>query len=428
VTEVPSPLANPLANPLGSAPFRWLVTGSTIGRLGSAIAPVALAFAVLDLTGSATSVGIVTAARSIALVVFILIGGVVADRLPRRLVMVGASLASAVTQAAVAAVVIARTDSVALLAALSAVNGAVAAFSAPASAAVLPQTVPSAALQKANALSRLGVNGANVIGLSFTGIIIVAAGSGWAIAIDAATYAASAVCFVLMRIEEPKREPRRPGADGRSGDSFLRELHVGWKTFVSYEWIWVVVAAFTLINAVVVGATVVLGPVFADDTIGRSEWGIALGAQAVGYVAGGVIAMRLVPRRLMAFGMLCAAPMALPIFAMAGHFGFWPLLVLFFIDGLAIEQFGVAWQISLQRYIPGDYLARVSSYDALGSWVAIPIGQIAAGPISGVIGMGPTLVGAGVVILLAVAASLLSRSVRTLGTTPAPDAAAVPAA
>jgi MFS family permease len=181
--------------PLRSRPFRYLVIGSTVSRLGNAIAPVAPAFAVLDLTGSATSLGIVVGARSLANVIFLLLGGVVADRLPRSFILVGSSLASAATQGVVAVLVFARTDSVALLAVLSAVNGTLSAFALPASVALVPQTVPADQLVPANAFARMGANAASLLGVAVAGIVVAGLGSAWGIAIDAASFAVAALFF-----------------------------------------------------------------------------------------------------------------------------------------------------------------------------------------------------------------------------------------
>lgn len=399
------PAAASLA-PLRSAPYRWLFLGATISSLGSSIAPVALAFAVLDLTGSVTSLGIIVGARSIASVIFLLVGGVAADRLPRGLVLGGSSVASALTQGAVAVVILTKTDSVALLALLSALNGTVTAFSLPAAAALLPQTVPATDLVQANALSRLGTNSATVLGTAVAGVLVVAFGSGWGIAVDAASYLIAAALFALVTIVGTP--------SSRTRTSMLRDLTEGWSEFIARTWLWVVVAAFTVINAAIAAGTSVLGPQVADETIGRRAWGFVLAAQAVGLVAGGLIAIRLSIRHLLAFGMVCVAGAAFPLLALGLHLGFGPVLAAAFIAGLGIEQFGVAWQTSMQHHVPSHLLARVTSYDMLGSIIAVPIGQIAAGPIGTAIGARNTLIGGGGLIIIATALTLLSRSVRTL--------------
>lgn len=402
--------------PLRSAPFRALASARVVSVLGGAIAPVALAFAVLDLTGSATDLGIVVGARSLANVAFLLLGGIVADRLPRQVVLVGSSLAAALTQGVVAALVLARTDSIALLAALSAVNGAVSAFALPAAAALQPQTVDRAHLQQATALVRTGVSAALILGASVGGILVAAVGPGWGIALDAASFLVAAVLFARVRVPAATERPRsdlRAGSDTR----VWTDLVTGWGEFTSRTWLWVVVVAFLLINAMIAGCLGVLGPLVADESVGRAAWGLVLSAQAAGYVVGGLVALRLRVRRLLRFGTACAAGEALLMLAL----GIGPvlpvLLVTAFIGGLTIEQFGVAWETSMQQHVPADRLARVYSYDMLGSYLAIPAGEVAAGPVAQAVGLEPTLVGAAAVVALATAAALTSRSVRDLPNT-----------
>ena len=260
------------ARPIAVAAVPHLVIGSTVSRLGNSIAPVALAFAVLDLTGSATSLGIVVGARSLANVIFALLGGVVADRLPRNIILVGSSLAGAVSQGLVAVLVFERVDSVALLAALSAVNGTVSAFALPASVALIPQTVPAEQLVPANAFARMGANAASLLGLPLAGVVVAGLGSDWGIAIDAASFAVAALFFGLVRI--PAVERAAPG-----GRSVLRDLIDGWQAFIARTWLWVVVAAFGVLNMAFAGGVTVLGPVVADETVGRRAWGFVLGAE-----------------------------------------------------------------------------------------------------------------------------------------------------
>ena len=393
--------------PLRSRPFRNLVIGSTVSRLGNSIAPVALAFAVLDLTGSATSLGIVVGARSLANVIFALLGGVVADRLPRNVILVGSSLAGAVTQGLVAVLVFEGIDSVALLAALSAVNGTVSAFALPASVALIPQTVPAEQLVPANAFARMGANAASLLGLPLAGVVVAGLGSAWGIAVDAASFAVAALFFGLVRI--PAVERAAPGER-----SVLRDLIDGWQAFIARTWLWVVVAAFGVLNMAFAGGVTVLGPVVADETVGRRAWGFVLGAEAVGFLIGGLFALRLRMRRLLLFGVVCMLPLALPLFALAAYISLPGLLVAFFVSGLGVEQFSVAWQTCMQRHVPPELLARLTSYDMVGSFIAIPVGEVAAGPVSHAIGVRPTLIACGLVIVVAVIAMIASPSVRNL--------------
>ncbi len=247
--------------------------------IGNAMAPIALAFAVLDLTSSVLSLGIVVAARSLTNVVFLLWGGVVADRMPRQVVLIGSSTVSAASQGLIAYLVISGTASVPLFVVLAAVNGMSSAFAFPASAALAPQTVPVDQRQRANALLRLGLNSAHIGGAALGGMLIAFAGPGWGLAVDATSFALAGLCFHFVRVPAA-----RVPAEHRPG--MLAELRVGWTEFVSRTWVWVVVVAFTFVNAAPAAGVMILGPVVADTTIGRETWGFVLAAQlAVGPVS-----------------------------------------------------------------------------------------------------------------------------------------------
>jgi MFS family permease len=440
--------------PLRHPAFRLLLTGRTISALGNAFAPIALAFAVLDLTGSAADLGLVVGARTLVNVLFLLFGGVLADRLPRHLLMVGSGVAAAATQGVVATLVLTNNANIPTLIALSAVNGMVSALSMPASAALLPQTVPVDERQQANALARLLLNAAAIIGAPAGGIAVAVLGPGWGIAVDAVTFALSAFCFSLVRVSaaqpsasEPAQPPVPRPADsppaqpssqatadspaetaegliggeqtagtpaGEGRPSIFADLRTGWTEFISRTWLWVVVAGFCVLNAAWSGALTVLGPVVADQTFGRQAWGFVLAAETAGMIVGGLIAMRIRVHRLLFLGTAATVLEVLPVVSLGvfPHVGL--LVVAGFVAGVGLEQFGVAWETTMQEHVPADKLARVYSYDMVGSFVAIPVGQVIAGPVAQAAGVEPTLLGAAVLMLLAVLGMLSSRDVRQL--------------
>jgi MFS family permease len=188
--------------------FRLLFTGQAISLLGDGMVGVALAFAVLDLTGSVTDLGIVFAARTIPLVVFLLVGGVFADRLPRRAVMLTADVVRLVTQGVIAALLITGHAEIWQLALTQAVYGTATAFFNPASTGLIPSVISAPRLQQANALRALAMAAGNVAGPAIAGILVAAASPGWALAVDSASFAASA--FYLSRLHVPEREPAPP--------------------------------------------------------------------------------------------------------------------------------------------------------------------------------------------------------------------------
>ncbi len=276
--------------PLRLPAFRKLLAARTITYAGNAVAPIALAFAVLDLTGSVSSLGLVVGARSLMNVLMLLVGGVLADRLPRSLVLTGSELFAAATQAAVAALVLTGTATIPLLVALSALNGAAAAVSFPATSALLPQTVPPSLLRQANGLARLGSSTALVGGAALGGALVAFTGPGWGLAIDAASFALAGALFAAMRL------PRKPDDEPRTTGVFV-DLRDGWDEFRSRRWVWVVVCQFALVNAALAGALSVLGPVVADASFGRAGWGLVLASQGLGLVVGGVLALLWLPKR-----------------------------------------------------------------------------------------------------------------------------------
>ncbi|WP_030438436.1 MFS transporter [Actinoplanes subtropicus] len=395
--------------PLRHRGFRYLLAGRAVNALGNAFAPIALAFAVLDLTGSATDLGFVVGARTVVNVAFVLFGGVLADRMPKSVLMVGSSVAAALTQAAVAALVLTHTATIPLLIGLAAVNGMVAALAQPASASVLPLTVPAEVWQQANALVRIFLNGAAVLGAPAAGIVVAVVGPGWGIAVDAATFAVSALCFAGLGAAIGGRRPAAP-----ERQHVLADLRGGWSEFRSRTWLWAVVAGAALANMAWGGGFLVLGPVVADATFGRRAWGFVLAAQTVGMIVGGLVAMRLRVRRLLFFGTVCLLPFAIPLFLLGSYPHVWLLIAGGLVAGLGLEQFSVAWDTTMQEHVPPEKLARVYSYDMVGSFVALPIGEMTAGPIAHAAGAGATLIGAGALLVLSVVGMLSSRDVRTL--------------
>jgi MFS family permease len=393
--------------PLRHKNFRWLFGGRFTTFLGNAVAPVALAFAVLDLTGSVTDLGLVVGARSVTNVLLMLFGGVLADRLPRAAVMRGFSLAAAGTQGVAAVLVLTHTASIPTLVVIEALNGAVSALAFPASSAVVPQTIPATLVRQANALLRLGINAALVGGAAAGGALVAAVGPGWGIAADAATFALSALCFARVRV------PAVPPS-GDAADHPIAQLREGWSEFRRRTWVWAVVLMAMVVNAVYSGGVVVLGPAVADDTIGRRAWGLVLAMGTLGMLVGGLVALRWQARHALGVGVALMLAVALPLVALAELPHVWALAGVSFVVGVALEQFGVAWDVSMQEHIPADKLARVYSYDALGSFVAIPLGEMVVGPVAHAVGTRTTLLGCAGIAVVATLVTLASRSVRQL--------------
>jgi MFS family permease len=403
--------------PLREREFRLLFAGRTISLVGAAIAPVALAFAVLDLTGSKTDLGLILAAREIPLIVFLLVGGIWADRLPRNRVMVGANAVSGLAQAATAALLITGNAEIWHLAALAALNGAASAFFFPASAGIVPQTVPASLLQQANALLQLAMNTAMIGGAAIAGFLVAGFGPGWAIAVDAGTFFLAAAAIALMRLPEVVRE---------HAPNFLHELAVGWREFRSRAWLWSIVLQFSFLLMTVMGAFLVLGPVVADEELGGAKaWGAILTGWSAGLLLGGLIGLRFRPRRMLLAATLGILALPLPLIALGFPLSVPAIAAAAFVAGVGNEIFGLLWHTTMQQEIPPDKLSRVYSYDALGSIGLVPLGYALAGPAAEAFGVRATLWGAAAIGIGVTLAVLLVRDVRTLErrTTPSPSRA-----
>jgi MFS family permease len=401
--------------PLAEREFRLLFTGRLVSLFGSAFAPVALAFAVLDLTGSATDLGLVVAAGVAPQIVFIIVGGIWSDRLPRHQVMVVSDTIAGTAQAAIAILVLTGSAEIWHLVALQVVRGIATSFFFPASQGIVPQTVSARLLQEANALLRLTRNGTQIGGAAAGGILVAAIGSGSALAFDAATYFAGAVVLAALRIPRDLTMPER---------HFLRELREGWDAFRSRSWLWGIVVQFAFVNACTVGAWSVLGPVVAARDLGGAEaWGFILAAQSAGFIVGGLFTLRYRPERILLVATLAIFLMVPPLLVLAVPSEWWVIAAVAFLAGFGIEIFGVFWDLAMQEQIPPEQLSRVYSYDALGSFVFIPLGAALAGPAADAFGVRATLLAAATAVVAATALVLLIDEVRTLRRRPTQPAA-----
>ncbi|MET7426234.1 MFS transporter [Dactylosporangium sp. NPDC005555] len=393
------------ASPWRSGPFRWLLAGRTLIGLGSAITPVAMALAVLHLGGSATDLGLVVAAYALVDVVTTLFAGVLGDRFSRKLLMRGAATLACLSQAVVAVSLATGSATVPMLAVMSAVNGGLAAVAGPSSRAVVPQTVPAAALPTAISVLRLSQNTAMVLGFSAAGLLVGLFGPGWAIAVDAATFAAAAVCFTVMRVA-PVAIP--------AARSMLEDLRAGAREVFRHTWLWTLLVQALIYHLMYGGAQGVLGPVLVTRRFGDAAWGWALAALMVGFMVGGVITLRYRPSRLLlsgtAFlGLTACFPlaMALPV----------PLTVVMagaFLHGLGLEIFSVNWDLAIQENVAPDKLARVFAFDQVGSFVMRPLGLALTGPVAASVGEHTWLLVTATVMAAAALVALAPSSVRHL--------------
>jgi predicted MFS family arabinose efflux permease len=392
---------------LRNVEFRRLFWSRAISNVGNGVAPIALAFGVLALPGATpTSLSIVLAAQAIPLVLMLPFGGVIADRLGRaRVIMVTDALVSVFVMT-MAILLITGHANVPILAILGALSGLLNGMWYPAMSGLTPDVVPDEQLQSANALVSIATNVGFIAGNALGGVLVALVGPGWAIAIDSLSFVLSAALIYSIRHVAKPHD---------SGESVMSDLIHGWRIFLSFRWIVVIVGCFSFIVMVWRGAEGVLGPVLALDIYGGPKgWALVMACQGVGLLIGGIAASKVRAGHPLVIGMLVTLALPVWLLLLAAEA---PLLLAAagaFVFGFALELFYVFWLTALQTRVPRESLSRVTSYDALGSMMFGPIGLALAGPLVAVIGLHATFVAGAVVATVAVAASLMFRSVRQL--------------
>jgi MFS family permease len=370
--------------------FRLLWLGRVSSGAGDVLVPVALAFAVLSVNDSYTALGGVLAAFTIARVSFTLVGGVIADRLPRRAVMLTCDLVRAVVQALVAVLLLTGNMTLPLFFVTMVLIGAASALFQPASDALVQQTVNPEGLQSANALLATSRNTLNVFGPLVSGLI-AAIGTGWVFAIDSASFAVSALFLVQLNVDSRVRAERQ---------HLYRELREGWREVISRSWVRAPMVGFAISN-ICIASFLVLGPViFRNHLGGVWDWGIVSTCGALGAILGSLASARFRPHRPLTACFISSALISVPIAALAGPLPLPAIAASWLVGFGAIAFANTFWETTLQRNIPERVYARVRSYDILVSFVFMPIGMLAFGPIAQTIGFTATLLGAAAVAVV----------------------------
>jgi Major Facilitator Superfamily len=367
--------------------FRLLYAGQTVSVFGDAMLILAMSFAVLDLTGSVTDVGLVLAASRAPLVLTVLAGGVVADRLPRRWLMVGADLARVGALGLTAALLIAGTAQLWQLLVLQAVTGTAAGFFYPAATGLLPVVVGPGLLQQANALRGISESVARIAGPVVAGVIVVTVSPGWAVAADAASFGVSAVTLALLRLPAHVR----PAAQ-----HFARDLADGWREFTARTWVWVTVVVAGSLGNLLTAVPTALGPGIAKEHLGGAgAWAVVGAATGAGGLIGALLVLGVRARRPLVAANIGWGLLALWSFALAAIAPVWVIAAAALAGGLGLAAGNTLFETTLQRQIPPESLSRVSSYDWFGSLLFNPVGLALAGPVAAAIGTGTTLTIAG---------------------------------
>ena len=397
---------------LGFRDFRLLLADRLIAPASVGFSIVGVSFAVLKATNSATDLSYVLAAQIAPSLVFALIGGVAADRFPPQRVIVAANLFMALGEGTFGVLVLTGRTPLWAMIGLEAVTGTGVAIFYPASQALLPRLVPRGLLQEASAISRLAMNTGQMSGAAVAGLLVAAAGAGWALLLCGIGMVATVPVLLSIRGSRPDTgEEPRPGP----ASSMLTELREGWSEFRSHTWLWVIVAQFCVVMMAWYGAFSVLGPVVARQHLGGpAAWGAITAADALGLIAGGLASLRFTPRRPMLFVVLTGGAVAISPLSLAMVLPLAAVCVASFGLGVFVEMMMVQWTVTMARNIPSDKLARVSSYDVLGSVMAMPAGALIAGPLGTAIGISRAQYAAAAAIILASALALIPRDIRTM--------------
>jgi MFS family permease len=399
--------------------FRLLAAGQTLSWVGNGFQTVALAVAVVQAGGGARDLGLVMAASVVAMLACTLFGGVWADRLQPQHVMVGSDLVRLLSAGAMTVMFVSGGYHLALLCALAALSTGAGSFFSPAMTALKPLLVPPAQRQSANATLSLLQTGSTVVGPALGGLTVAVFGAPAGFAVNAASFLASMAACLLLRVRAD-RGPREP---------MLRELVAGWREISSRDWLLgglIGAGVYHIANGVIL----VLVQVIAIQRLGgASAAGFIASAEGLGGVIGAALAIRLKPRHPLRAGWLTL--LLMPLWALAYV---WPAELVAVLAGAIIGWaglifFDVAWETAIQDHVPHRALGRVGSWDTLTSFIAMPIGNALAGPLSATFGTSPVLTACAGVLFCAALSQLFipaSRNLTRARTTPPPPASHLP--
>ena len=392
---------------LRSRDFRLLWLGQTASVLGDGLVLVAIGLYVTRLTGDTADVGLVLAAYSLPLVSLLLIGGVIADRVPRRRVMIAADAVRGVVHGLLALLIATGAVRIWHMVVVGVLFGTAEAFFQPAYTGLVPQTVPEDEIQAAQALGGVSRELAAFVSPALATLLVLTVGGAAAFALDATTFAVSALTLSRVRA--------RPRGEAREGGGLWRELLQGWSAVRQRAWVWATVAAFAVAVLVAYAPFFVLGSAVARHVYGSDAvFGLTNAAWGVGTVLGALVGARWRPHRPMFTGVLLATMFPAEVALFGAGPPPWLLYSGTVISGLAIGLFGVWWETALAQRIPPHLLSRVSAWDVMGSLALMPVGYLLAGPVASMLGEVRVLVGGGVVGTIAILLAVLPASTRNL--------------
>jgi MFS family permease len=390
--------------------FRRFALARAVSMLGNAFGPIALSFGLLQVFhGDPFPLSVVLAAQALPQLAFVLVGGVLADRFSQKRVVVAAELLAAASWGTLGALVVLRDQSVWTMAVVAAVGGTATALVNPALTGLAPRLVPDDQLQSANALLRLGNNIARIVGLGLAGAAVATAGPAAALVFDAATYLFAAVVVATLRI------PRVT----RAKTTARRDLAAGWREFRTRQWLWASVGQFAIVVAATNAYAGVLGPLLAQRELGGpGAWSLLLLCQALGALAGVVVALRVRPRRPVLVAASLTPILALPMALLALGAPLALVALAGFAAGVSSNVYGVLWETTIQREVSPEAISRVSAFDFLGSTALAPVGLFVAAPIAGILGAQAATMLFAAAVVAATIGALCAPGIRSLTARP----------
>ena len=391
--------------------FRLLLADRLLAPASAGFSMVGVSFAVLNITGSAADLSYVLAAQIAPMLVFSLVSGVAADRFPPQRVIIAANLAMVAGEGTFGLLVLTGRPPLWAMIILEALTGTGMAMFYPASQALLPQLVPDALLQEASSISRLAMNSGQMSGAAAAGLLVAAAGPGWALLLCGIGMSGTVPLLLAIKGTRAAQSPECAGTE----PGMITALRDGWTEFRSHTWLWVIVLQYCLVMMAWCASFQVLGPVVAKAHLGGpAAWGAITAADSCGLIAGGVVSLRFIPRRPMLFVVATGAVIAISPLSLGFVLPLPVVCLASFCLGVFIEMTMVVWTVTMARAIAPDKLARVSSYDVLGSMMAMPAGALIAGPVAGAIGVPAAQFAAAAVIVVVSALCLIPRDIRTI--------------
>jgi len=418
--------------PLGERNFRLLFCARCVSLLGDGAFLVALAWQTYTLSNAPTALSLLGIAMTVPLIALLLVGGVVSDRHEKRRVMLAADLVRAVLLAVLAALAISGRLRLWHMMVLVAVYGGAQAFFDPASDAILPELLPEAQLGRANALEQIVRPLAlRLAGPALGGLLIASAGVGTTFLLDAVTFVAPAVALSLISLARAGRQR----VESRMRPAVLkRQLREGFAYVRMHPWLWATLASAAVAYLLFMGPTLVLLPLMVKHVLAGSsvQLGLVLGAGGVGAMACAALMLRGArSSEGIAFIYVVWAFATLAVAAYGLASAIWQLMLACLVFNFLETGGTIAWATMKQVRVPGELLGRVASLDWLISVGLLPVSLALTAPVSAVVGVRGTLVGAGVTGGLVTLAALMIPGVRRadratqLGRVPVSDAAVV---